>query len=140
MGKIIIVFTAVFIFVSSSAFTQEIKHPIDSSLDSCMEVDPSTFGMVNCIESAIQKWDDELNKYYKLLVGALDEESVKILKSSETEWIEFKKKEMANIEMIYSKLEGTMYIPMKYYAKLEIIRTRAMQISEYYRLVTEEGK
>lgn len=140
MGKIIIVFTAVFIFVSSSAFTQEIKHPIDSYLDSCMEVDPSTFGMVNCIESAIQKWDDELNKYYKLLVGALDEESVKILKSSETEWIEFKKKEMANIEMIYSKLEGTMYIPMKYYAKLEIIRIRAMQISEYYRLVTEEGK
>lgn len=140
MGKIIIVFTAVFVFVSSSSFTQEIKHPIDSYLDSCMEVDPSTFGMVNCIESAIQKWDDELNKYYKLLVGALDEESVKILKSSETEWIEFKKKEMANIEMIYSKLEGTMYIPMKYFAKLEIIRTRAMQISEYYRLVTEEGK
>ena len=140
MRRIIFTFTLLFILTASVSFSQEIKHPIDSYLDSCMEVDPSTFGMVNCIESAIQKWDDELNKYYKLLVGVLDEESVKILKSSETEWIEFKKKEMANIEMIYSKLEGTMYIPMKYYAKLEIIRTRAMQISEYYRLVTEEGK
>jgi uncharacterized protein YecT (DUF1311 family) len=140
MGKIIIAFTAVFIFVSSSAFTQEIKHPIDSYLDSCIETDPSTFGMVNCIESAIQKWDDELNKYYKLILSVLDEESAKILKSSEIEWIKFKDKEMDNIEMIYSKLDGTMYIPMKFYAKLEIIRSRAMQIADYYRLITEESR
>lgn len=140
MKNIIHIIFFILIISVSFSYSQEVKHPIDAYLDSCIEKDPSTFGMVNCIESAIQKWDDELNRYYKYLVGVLDEESVEILKSAELEWIKYKRKEMANIEMIYSKLEGTMYIPMKYYAKLEVIRSRAMQIADYYRLITDDGR
>ncbi|MBN1632667.1 MAG: DUF1311 domain-containing protein [Ignavibacteria bacterium] len=138
MRIIIFILCAVSVLSSSFIYSQEIKHPIDAYLDSCIDRNPSTFSMVNCIESAIQRWDDELNRFYKLLTGVLDEESAKILKSAEIEWIKYKEKEMANIEMIYSRLEGTMYIPMKYYAKLEVIRTRALQIADYYRLITEE--
>lgn len=137
MKKGILFFVILVFFVSAKLFSQESQHPIDKFLDSCMEKDYSTFGMVKCTEEAIQMWDDELNKYYKLLMNILDEESAKTLKTSELQWIEFKGKEMKNIEQIYSKIEGTMYIPMKYYAKMEVIKTRALQLANFYGLLTE---
>lgn len=140
MKKGIFFFVVFALIVSVKLYSQESNHPIDKYLDSCMERDYSTFGMVKCTEEAIQKWDDELNKYYKLLMKTLDDESAKILKESELQWIEFKNKEMKNIEKIYSKLEGTMYIPMKYYAKMEIIKTRALQLADFYELITNNQK
>lgn len=137
MNKKILFFVIVLLFISAKLFSQESVHPIDKYLDSCMEKDYSTFGMVKCTEEAIQMWDDELNKYYKLLMKILDEESAKTLKASEIQWIEFKEKEMKNIEQIYSKMEGTMYIPMKYYAKMEVIKTRALQLANFYDLLKE---
>jgi uncharacterized protein YecT (DUF1311 family) len=138
MKKGILFFVVVMSFVSAKLFSQESQHPIDRYLDSCFEKSNyTTVGMVNCTEDVIKMWDDELNKYYKLLMNILDEESAKTLKASELQWIEFKEKEMKNIEKIYSKMEGTMYIPMKYYAKMEIIKTRAMQLANFYDLLTE---
>ncbi|MFA5405065.1 MAG: lysozyme inhibitor LprI family protein [Ignavibacteria bacterium] len=138
MKKGFFIFVFVMLFVSVKLYSQDTQHPIDKYLDSCFKInDYTTMGMVNCTEEAIQMWDDELNKYYKLLMNILDDESVKTLKASELQWIEFKDKEMKNIEKIYSKMEGTMYIPMKYYAKMEVIKTRALQISDFYNLLTE---
>lgn len=137
MKKSILFFIVVLFFVSAKLFSQESNHPIDKYLESCMEKDNSTAGMVKCTEEATKMWDDELNKYYKLLMKTLDDESAKTLKASELIWIEFKDKEFENIEKIYSKLEGTMYIPMLYYAKLEVIKTRALQLNDFYDLLNE---
>jgi uncharacterized protein YecT (DUF1311 family) len=137
MKKGIFIFVFVLLFVSAKLYSQNSQHPIDVYLDSCMEKNPSTIGMVKCTEEAIQMWDNELNKYYKILMKVLDEESAKTLKASELKWIEFKEMELKNIEKIYSKMEGTMYIPMKYYAKMEIVKTRALQLGNFYDLLTE---
>jgi uncharacterized protein YecT (DUF1311 family) len=138
MRKGILFFIFVMFFVSAKLFSQESQHPIDKYLDSCFQKnDYTTVGMMNCTEEAIKMWDDELNRYYKLLVKILDEESVKTLKTSELQWIEFKEKEFKNIESIYSKLDGTMYVSMKYYAMMEILKTRAKQLGDFYGLLTE---
>jgi uncharacterized protein YecT (DUF1311 family) len=138
MKKGILFFVITLFFVSTKLFSQESQHPIDKYLDSCFQKnDYTTVGMMNCTEEAIKMWDDELNKYYKLLMKILDEESAKTLKISELQWIEFKEKEYKNIESIYSKLDGTMYVPMQYYAKMEIIKTRAKQLGDFYGLLTE---
>ncbi|MCU0373018.1 MAG: DUF1311 domain-containing protein, partial [Ignavibacteria bacterium] len=97
----------VVLFLSfSSVFSQDIKHTIDAELDECIELNSHTHGTVECIEKAIEKWDAELNKYYKLLMKELDDESAKTLKSAELEWISYKDKEMQSIESIFSKLES----------------------------------
>jgi|WetSurMetagenome_2_1015567.scaffolds.fasta_scaffold46789_3 uncharacterized protein YecT (DUF1311 family) len=137
MKKGILFFTFVMMVFSAKVFSQESNHPIDVFLDSCMEKDYSTAGMVKCTNDACKMWDGELNKYYKILMGMLDEESAKTLKTSELQWIEFKEKEYSNIDKIYSKMEGTMYIPMRAYARLEIIKTRALQLKDYYELLTQ---
>ena len=137
MKKYILFVILISISVSAKLFSQETKHPIDLYLDSCMEKDMSTAGIVKCMEEATKMWDAELNKYFKLLIKELDEESVYILKSAETEWLVFRDKEFQNIDNIYSKLKGTMFIPMKYDTKLEIVRTRALRIKDYYEILKE---
>jgi uncharacterized protein YecT (DUF1311 family) len=102
-----------------------------------MEINPSTAGIVRCTDEAIKMWDNELNKFYKLLIKTLDGESVNILKSAQLEWIVFRDKEFTNIENIFSRKEGTMYIPMQLFARLEIIKNRALQLQDYYELLTE---
>lgn len=136
---IVSVLFLVFILFSfnTKLFSQdEDNYPIDVYLDSCMEKNPSTMGMTNCTYEAEKMWDAELNKYYKLLITILDDNSAEVLKSSEVEWVKYKEKEIINIENIYSKLEGTMYIPMRAFAVLELTRTRALQLKNYYELVT----
>lgn len=137
MKKGILYFVIIVFFVSSKLFSQDSHHPIDTYLDSCLEKDYSTSGMVKCTDDARKMWDDELNKYYKILMKILDEESSKTLKASELQWIEFKEKEFINIDKIYSKMEGTMYIPMRVYAKLEVVKARALQLKDFYDLLTE---
>lgn len=136
MKKTLLFFAISIFILSSKVFSQEIPHPIDVFLDSCMEKNQSTMGMTKCTDEAVKMWDDELNKYYKILMTMLDDESIKALKSAEKQWIEFKDKEFTNIDLIYSKLDGTMYIPMHSYAKLEIIKARALQLKDYYDLLT----
>jgi uncharacterized protein YecT (DUF1311 family) len=140
MKNCFILLPVVLLISYSSLYSQDRKHTIDSELDECIELNSHTHGTVECIEKAIEKWDAELNKYYKLLMNELDEESAKALKSAELEWISYKDKEMQSIEGIFSKLDGTMYIPMKYYSKMDIIKTRALQLKDYYGLVKVKGR
>jgi uncharacterized protein YecT (DUF1311 family) len=135
MKKEILFFVIVLFFVSAKLFAQDYTHPIDKFLDSCMEKDYSTAGMVKCITEATKMWDAELNKYYKLLMKKLDDVSAKTLKESELKWIEYKEKEIDNIAMIYAKLDGTMYIPMRASAIMELTKTRALQLADYYELI-----
>lgn len=126
------------LFASANLFAQDSKNPIDIYLDTCMEKNPSTMGILKCTDEAFKLWDAELNKYYKLLMGVLNESDAKTLKDAELKWIEFKEKEFANLEHIYSKMEGTMYIPMHALSKLEIVRIRANQLRDYYELLTDK--
>jgi uncharacterized protein YecT (DUF1311 family) len=94
--------------------------------------------MVKCTEEAMEMWDVELNKYYKLLIGILDENSKNELKYAETMWIKYRDSEFRNINNIYAKMEGTMYIPMYVYAKMNIVKERALKLKDYYELLTNK--
>ncbi|MBI5404354.1 MAG: DUF1311 domain-containing protein [Ignavibacteriae bacterium] len=126
------------LLISAKSFSQENKNPIDIYLDTCMEKNPSTMGILKCTDEAFQMWDNELNKYYKLLLGILNDDGAKALKESELRWIEFRDKEFANLEQIYSNFDGTMYIPIQALSRLEIVRTRANQLKDYYQLLTDK--
>ena len=117
-------------------FAQD-NNPIDKELSDCMDKNPSTQGMLKCIDNAYSKWDDELNNYYKKLTGVLDDEGKASLKDAQRKWIEFRDLEFKNIEYIYSKKDGTMYLPMQAIDRMEIIKKRALELKDYYELLTE---
>jgi len=114
---------------------QKYDHPIDKYIEDCMEKDMSTAGMVKCLNEAYDKYDNELNRLYKILMKELDEESAKELKSAQLEWIAFRDKEFKLIDAIYAKLEGTMYIPMRVSDRIEIVKKRVLDFEAYADLV-----
>ena len=114
------------------------KHKIDKELETCMDKNPSTAGMVECIEKAIKQWDEELNKNYKLLSGVLDREGQANLKKAQLEWIKFRDAEIKMIGSVYSKKEGTMYVPMSCDSVMEITKKRALELKAYYELIIEK--
>jgi len=126
----------VFLLLPLRIFAQN-ESPIDSVLTACMDKDPSTHGVLQCIDNAYEKWDDELNNFYQKLMDLLDDNAKDKLMEAERKWIEYRDLEFKNIESIYSKKEGTMYLPMLAIDKMNVIKRRALQLRDYYQLVTE---
>ena len=124
-------------FLSPLGLFAQSENSIDSELTACMDKDPSTHGVLKCIDNASKKWDDELNNYYQKLMNLLDDGAKDKLKEAERKWIEYRDLEFKNIESIYSKKEGTMCLPMQASDKMDIIKSRALQLRDYYQLVTE---
>ncbi len=126
-----LLFTFLLLFAAIPLMAQKYDHPFDKSLEDCMEKDMSTAGMVKCLYEAYDKYDNELNRLYKILMKGLDEESAKELKSAQLEWIVFRDKEFKLIDAVYSKLEGTMYIPMRVSDRIEIVKKRVLDFEAY---------
>lgn len=115
---------------SAPLFAQQ--HAIDVFLEDCMEADPSTVGMVNCYEEAEKKWDEELNKTYKQLMAAADENTKPKLKAAQLAWIKLRDAEFEFIAYLYGQMPGTMFRTFSAGRRVTIIRNRVMELKSYY--------
>jgi uncharacterized protein YecT (DUF1311 family) len=111
------------------------EHAIDKALGRCVDKDPSTAGMVNCIGQAARDWDKELNKNYQRLTAALDPEPRRALRIAQQEWLKYRDREFALIDALYAKMEGTMYIPMHAEDRLRVVRRRAQELASYLNFI-----
>ena len=104
---------------------------IDEMLETCLEQDPSTAGMVKCSQTAATQWDAELNKVYQALMTELNAEGQAALRSAQRDWIDFRDAEFAAIAAIYAQLEGTMWRIVATDARTEVIKTRTLALQNY---------
>lgn len=125
-------FILLLIFITNIAFAQE--HPIDEFEQQCMEKDYSTAGMVNCTYAARQKWDEDLNKYYKLLQKKLNPEQKIKLRDAQRAWIKFRDAEFENINSFYGELDGTMWFNISATDRMVIVKQRALDLKVYYNM------
>jgi uncharacterized protein YecT (DUF1311 family) len=126
------------LFPISSYCQQPKKHPIDKALDECMDKAPSTFGMRDCDDKALEMWDKELNKVYRELYAKLDPEGQRALKAAQTEWIKYRDEEYKLTDAIYSKLQGSMYTWMSVDHRVGIVRQRAEALKSYLDLIKQQ--
>lgn len=113
------------------------SHPIDRSLEVCTEKDPSTAGMVRCIDIAYKKWDEELNKNYQTLMRKLKPAGKQLLKTAQLNWITYRDNEFKLLDSIYDTLQGTMFIPMRIDQKMQIVKQRALALVSHLDLLSE---
>ncbi len=113
------------------------QHPIDKALDACTEKNGSTAGMVQCTDAAYAAWDKELNKNYGLLMQNLKPQQKEALRAAQLEWIKQRDLEFKFIDTVYGALQGTMYIPMRIAARMDVVKHRALELHEYLDLVKE---
>ena len=120
-----------------SATQEPTQHPIDKALDACTDKDSSTAGMVRCTDVAYKAWDRELNKNYLALMGKLKPTQKEALRLAQLEWIKQRDLDFKFLESIYDSFEGTMYIPMRIDARMQVIKKRAVELKEYLDLIND---
>jgi uncharacterized protein YecT (DUF1311 family) len=146
MGKKLLIFCALVILpaISYSQDYTESKHPIDVEMNQCMEKDGSTQGMIQCMSEAEEKWDAEMNKYYKLLISEIESDTVAVndLRDAQREWIKYRDKEFRTIAsyytFVYNKMGGgTIYSLIAQGDHLDVVRARALEIIGKYDVLHE---
>ena len=112
---------------------------IDISLNDCLATgeNQTTYGMIQCIDTAYAAWDVELNKYYKLLISVLNEEEKEKLKTAQKAWITMRDADISFIGLYSENLEGSMYRVSANYHTMEIMRLRALQLRSFYTEIME---
>ena len=137
--KKIYLLTIVTFICNSILFSQsETKHPIDKQCEACLDSieNQSTQGIVGCLWRAATAWDKELNKYYNLLMGVLDDDEKTKLKNAQKAWLAYKKVETDFYETAYSNEEGTMYQEFVAGRAAALMKVRVMELKDYYNDLT----
>ncbi|MFD0976778.1 lysozyme inhibitor LprI family protein [Salinimicrobium gaetbulicola] len=114
--------------------TDHIGKELQDCLDSSENY--STKRMTDCVNTATEKWDAELNKAYKELLDLLMAEQKEKLKISQREWIEFRDKEIEFSNQLYYDLEGTMWIPVAAQTKLDLTKKRTIELESFISVLT----
>ena len=123
-----------FINISSKAQFYSDTTTIDITLNDCLATgeNQTTYGMIQCIDTAYAAWDAELNKNYKLLMSVLGEEEKEKLKTAQKAWITMRDADISFIGLYSENLEGSMYRVSANYHTMEIVRLRALQLRSFY--------
>ncbi|MCX6564158.1 MAG: DUF1311 domain-containing protein, partial [Candidatus Aminicenantes bacterium] len=114
------------------------KHPIDKWLSDCMDKDPSTQGMLRCLEEGYTRWDAELNRVYKELINRLTPEEQGTLREAQKAWLKQRDETFKLLRMIYAKKDGTMYLTMQAADRVEVIQKRALEMASYLDILIME--
>ena len=118
--------------LTTAALAQEqTQHPIDKALDACVDKNGSTAGMVECTDKAYAAWDKELNKNYGELMRKLKLQQKEALRLSQLDWIKHRDLEFKFIDSMFDTFQGTMYIPMRIGARLDIVKSRALALKNH---------
>src|ERR1700694_5591611 len=131
MTKLFMALLSVFLCATFSAAQEQTQHPINKALEACIDKNGSTAGMVECTDKAYAAWDKELNKNYGALMRTLKPTQKEALRLAEFEWIKYRDLDFKLIDSIYDTMQGTMYIPMRIDARMEVIKKRALELKGF---------
>ncbi|KAF2341423.1 lysozyme inhibitor LprI family protein [Flavobacterium tistrianum] len=127
----------IFLLLSIVTFSQTKKeNPIDVLESKCLNKDNiSNTDMCNCTIQARESWDKELNKYYNLLKVKLPKEAFETLKESQKQWLVYRDKEYTFISKYFYEIkQGTMWYAVAENKKKEIVKARARELEEYFKM------
>jgi uncharacterized protein YecT (DUF1311 family) len=116
---------------------EENKHPIDKKIAALLEKDSSTAGAVQAMSASYKLWDAELNKQYKQLMSRFKGRDKDALMAAQRAWIAFRDQEFVVINAVYNKLQGTMYHSVRVSAKLELVKSRALELTRHNDALSE---
>jgi uncharacterized protein YecT (DUF1311 family) len=124
--------------IASASVNQDPRpHAIDKALEACIDKNGSTAGMVTCTDKAYAAWDKELNKTYNELMRALKPNQKEALRLAQLEWLKYRDLDFKLIDSLYDAMQGTMYIPMRIDARMEVVKKRALELKGFLDLIQE---
>lgn len=119
---------ALLLCIANSAFAQApTAHPIDTWLQQTLEKDYTTMGMRAAMNTAREKWDQEMNQIYTRLMSRLNKEQRVSLKEAQRAWLKFRDAEGKVISKIIASKDGTLWQVTATNEGMELVRARALQ-------------
>ena len=109
---------------------EDLRHPIEIEREKChsSEENWTTYGLIQCEQIALEKWDKELNRAYKELMNQLSESQQQLLRESQRKWIQFRDLELSFQSQVYSDMQGTMWSISYASASRELTKNRATEL------------
>lgn len=128
------------LFVTQTGYSQVPLDEIDSTLTLCLDSaqNQSTHGMLDCIRRAEIQYDKELNYYYKKLMGILNKEEQEKLKKAQIQWLKFRDAEYEFSNLIYTNLQGTMWLLFAATERTEVVKRRVFHLKSYFETISAE--
>ena len=130
-------FLICFGFTVLIAQAQSDDHEIDVRLAKCLELNDTTFGMMECQTVATEEWDAELNKTYQLLMETLGTVQQEELRTTQRQWISYRDAEYKFSDGLYYRQEGTMWKIVAVQRRKEVVKQRALELAWYCKIQTE---
>jgi len=116
---------------------EERKDPIDLAMDAAMEKNGSTAGMVDAITTANEQWEAKMNAVYKDLRWRMPAEEFSALQQAQRAWLIYREKQLQSYDSTYSKMDGTMWIPIRQSAIMGVTKQRAQELEHILSLLRE---
>ncbi len=107
---------------------KEKRHPLDVKVEKAAEDAGSTAATAEAYRKGLELWDKEMNRVYQELKKTLPEKSFATLKAAQVQWLAYRDAQVAFINSCYDQYDGTMYIPMRASAVMEVTRARALEL------------
>lgn len=112
------------------------EHPIDSAFHACWAENGSTTGMKFCTYDAMVAWEEEMNKYYQLLLDTLQGEERKKMINSQKQWLEYSEAEAEFLGEFYTNMEGTLWGLVSVGSSMDKMKSRALELKGHYGSIT----
>ena len=119
------------LFAATVGAVEPASDPIDRKAAACMDRDPSTAGMIECLQQAYAEWDAELNAVYADVRLRLNPQAKSALKEAQRLWISYRDAEFVAIDAIYGAMQGTMWQLAGLSRKVEFLKNRVLELRMY---------
>ncbi len=112
------------------------EHEIDSWTAAALsKAGGVTSEIRNVYAKAYKKWDDELNRLYKILLSKLDNPAKQDLRVAQRQWIKYRDSEFKYIENVIQKNNGTISLVMSDERMVRLVRDRVLVLRAYIYII-----
>jgi uncharacterized protein YecT (DUF1311 family) len=113
------------------------KDPIDDHMRSAINRDPSTAGMVRAYSDANVQWDKRMNSAYRSLKKQMNPDEWQSLVAAQKAWVAYRDAQVKSLELTYSRMDGSMWVPVSAASVLTITRDRALFLESLVETLSE---
>ena len=113
-------------------------HEIDRDELKCINSTSSNKEMMACTNKARTQWEEEIVKYYQMLISELPDREQRTLTSSQNRWEKYRDAEFKMIDELLKKKVAIEGKTIACGLKKDIVKNRAIYLKDYHELFHED--
>ena len=132
-----LLFIAAILFSIPRGEGSEVKDPIDIAMEAAIDRNSSTAGMCKATAVAREKWEERLNAAWAKLKKKMPADEFAELQKAQRAWIAYRDLQIKSYEATYAKMDGTMWIPIRAGAGMDLTKQRVQDLESLLGLFDE---